>query len=339
MIASIQKILKVDNVINSDNLDKVMVLGWQVVTKRGEYRVNDLCIYVELDSILPDGPEWSEFMRNKSFRVKSIKLRKELSQGLILPLTILPKEHSDYYLSHSGIEGIDVSELLGIIHYEKPVPANLKGQIRGNFPPYVSKTDETRVQSVPGIIDELKGKTVYATVKCDGTSATYLIKDGDFHVCSRNNSIKISEENDNNLYIQMMKKYDIENKLRNYGKNIAFQGEICGPSVQKNRLGLKEHELFMFNLYFIDERRYAGVSEFFDICAELGFNHVPWIKTWTFDNTIEELIEMADGFYEGTKNLREGIVIRTITEEYSNVLKGRVSFKVLNNKFLLKEGE
>jgi len=343
MNASIQKIISVEPVLDSDNLDKVQVLGWQVVTKRNQFKSNNLCIYVELDSILPDGPEWSEFMRPRGFRIKSIKLRKELSQGIVFPLEILPKELVDQGFIPG--EGVDVSEILNILHYEKPIPANLRGYCRGSFPPFIPKTDELRVQGIPGVINELKGIDVYSTVKCDGTSSTYIYKSNtitngyDFHICSRNNDLKITEENKDNVYVQMALKYDIENQLHKLGMNIAIQGEICGPGIQKNHMCLKEFELFIFNVYKIDERCYSDYDEFIEIVKTLGLKTVPIIGKWAFNHTQEQLLEMSRGFYDGTKNRREGIVIRPTKEMYSSACKGRLSFKVLNNEYLLKDEE
>lgn len=340
MIASVQKILSVEPVVNSDFLEKVLVLGWQVIVKKGEFAQGDLCVYVELDSLLPDGPEWCEFMRPRGFRVRSIRLRGELSQGIVFPISILPDE--ELFMSEGeemdAYEGIDVSEILGITHYEKPVPVESRGLMRGNFPPYIPKTDEPLIQSVPDVLNELKGIDVYSTVKCNGTSITISYKDGDFQICSRNNSLKI-EGNENNVYIQTALKYDLDKKLPVYGKNIALQGELVGPGIQKNHLGLKEHKILMFNAYDIDNRKYFNYNELLDICFELSLESVPYIDHFKFDFTMEQLLDMANGYYSNTKNLREGIVIRPLEELYSRAIRGRMSFKILNNEYLVKEKE
>lgn len=340
MIASVQRILSVEPVANSDFLEKVLVLGWQVVVKKGEFASGDLCVYVELDSLLPDGPEWCEFMRPRGFRVRSIRLRGELSQGIVFPISILPDEELSMSEGEEMdcYEGIDVSEILGITHYEKPIPVELRGLMRGNFPPYVPKTDEPCVQSVPDVLNELRGIDVYSTVKCDGTSVTISYKDGDFHICSRNNSLKI-EGNENNIYVQTVLKYGLDKKLPKYGKNIALQGEFVGPGIQKNHLGLKEHKILMFNAYDIDNRRYLDYNKLLDICFELSLESVPYIDHFKFDFNMAQLLNMATGNYDGTKNYREGIVIRPLVEMYSRAIKGRMSFKVLNNDFLLREKE
>lgn len=327
--ATIQRILEVKPVENSDFLDVVKVLGWQVVTKRNDFKVGDLCVYVALDSVMPEKPEF-EFLRKEHFRIRTMKLRGELSQGIVFPLSILP--------SAVLLEDDDVTEALGVTHYEKPIPVEMKGLIRSNFPPYVPKTDEDRIQNYPAVINELHGIKIYATCKMDGTSWTCVYHNGEIHVCTRNNSLKL-EGNDDNIYVRMLKKYDLQNKLEKYGKNIAIQAELCGPGIQKNRIGLKDHQLYVFNVYFIDERRYGNFYDVINICKEFDIPMVPLISVWELKENIIELLEMAKGKYEGTNNDREGIVIRPINEMYSKVMKGRMSFKVLNNDFLIKNKE
>jgi len=159
MIASIQKIIDVRKADNADSLDVVKVLGWQVVTRMGEFKPGDTVVYVEIDSVLPE-LEVFEFMRNKDFRVKTAKFRGNLSQGIVFPMNILPPGQYDI--------GVEVDTLLGITHYEKPIPVSMQGMMRGNLPFGLSKTDEERYQNVPGVIEEFQGKEVYITTKIDG---------------------------------------------------------------------------------------------------------------------------------------------------------------------------
>lgn len=334
--ATIQKIIDVKPIENSDFLDAVTILGWQVVTRRGEFKIGDYCVYIMLDSIVPEKPEF-EFLRKDKFRIKTKKLRGSLSQGIVFPLEILGDALA-FFTGLSDIEGTDVSEILGVIHYEKPIPAELRGLMKGNFIPCVPKTDEPRIQNYPAITDELKGIAVYATCKMDGTSWTGAYVNGEMTICTRNNMLKL-EGNETNSYVMMAKKYDLQNKFEKYGKNIALQGELCGPGIQKNHIELKEHQLFLFNVYFIDEQRYGDMQELIDICKEFDIPMVPIVKVWNLNETMVELLEMAEGIYPNTKNQREGIVIRPVKEMYSNVLKKRASFKCLNNLYLLKHGE
>jgi RNA ligase (TIGR02306 family) len=333
MQASIQRILEVKPVENADSLDKVYVLGWQVVAKRGEFKAGDLAVYVSIDSILPPRPEF-EFLAKSHYRVKTIKLRGELSQGIVFPLSILPPlTHLQYKL------GQDVTETLEVKHYEKPVPNEgfNQGDTKGNWPPFFPHTDEERIQNVPEVLDELRGKSYIITEKCDGTSCTIYFNRGEFGVCSRNFEKKDSE---GSVYWQVARKYDLENKLKNFGPNIAIQGELCGPGIQKNKLGLKEHDLFVFDIYDIDDGKYMAWPKQNSYIVSLGLNKVPIVEYGEgFHYTLEELLEKAKGQYAGTNNHREGIVVRAMYGDFSEKMRSRISFKVLNNEFLLKEGE
>lgn len=359
-LASVQKVIAVEPIEGADNIEKVKVLGWQcVVAKKDNFKVGDKVIYIEIDSFLPIQPEF-EFLRPSSyrlmadgkegFRLRTIKLRKTLSQGLVMPISILEGKMSflvtegdttarwtiDKILSID--EGTDVTEILGITKFEVAIPVQLKGILAGKFPSdIIPKTDEIRIQSEPGLIEELKGKEYYITVKVDGTSSTFYRHNDKFGVCGRNWEHKLESQN---AYLDIAKKYDLQNKLNALGKNLAIQGEICGPGIQKNPLLLKELELFVFSIYDIDNKRYLDLMEFISIAGELGLQTVPFEETVNqgFNYTIEQLLEKAKGKYKSGKN-REGIVIRPIKEAYSEVLKGRLSFKVVNNDYLLKDEE
>ncbi len=175
-LATIQVIKEVCNVANSDNLDVVSVLGWKVVTKRNDFKPGDLCVYIGLDSILPEKPEF-EFMRDRHFRVRNIKLRGQLSQGIVFPISCLPSETP-------LIVGGDVTEILNITKYEKVIPAQLSGDTAGGFPLYIPKTDEERLQNCVEVLSELKGIECYASVKVDGTSATFSNYNDENVICS-----------------------------------------------------------------------------------------------------------------------------------------------------------
>lgn len=354
-LASIQIISNIKPIEGADFIEVISVLGWECVAKKGEYQIGQKCIYLEVDSIVPQ-TEYFEFMRDRHFRVKTIKLRKQISQGLVIPLSLLP-------LGKYNIED-DVTSELGITKYDPETSSGgTKTGIRGGLAPWPScipKTDEMRIQSIPKILDEIKGKAYYITQKQDGCSSTFLYDhSGKFHACSRNGSVpefkrkrrtwkqrlfswhpfkKYDQVEDHgNIYWEIADKYDLKNKLSEM-KNIAIQGEICGPAIQKNRICLPELEIFVFNVYDVECGCYLDYSEAKEVAANLGLLFVPLIEVGNcFNFTQEGLLEMAKGEYQGTKNHREGIVIRTLTESYSNVLRGRMSFKAINNDYLLKE--
>jgi RNA ligase (TIGR02306 family) len=360
-LASIQTIDEINLIEGADNIVVASVLGWKVVVRKGEFNPGDTCVYVEIDSLLPIRPEF-EFLRKNCyrkledgtewFRIKTCKLRKQISQGICFPLTILPRKskdiHSDenFTLKDDYIEDEDVTDILGIIKYDPPVKGeSTSGYIR-QFPSFIHKTDETRIQSVPDVVWELLGHDVYISTKVDGTSATYYVNGEESGVCSHN----FKMDDGDNIYWKIEKELHIIDKLKkiqettfNGYKNFAIQGEIAGPGIQKNRLKLETCNLFVFNVYCIDTGRHLAYHDFRKFCEEVDLDTVPIDSdNINFNDQlcpVDTLIEMARGKYLGTTNNREGIVIRPIDEMYSNILRGRMSFKVVNNDYLMKEEE
>ena len=323
-LASIQKVLDIQPISGADKIECVSVLGWKIVAQKGIHIPGQLVVYIEIDSVLPERPEFL-FLKDRKFRIKTIKLRGQISQGICFPLAILPE-------GTQVEEGLDVTDVLGVSKYEIPISPQLRGLIKGSFPGYLRKTDEPRIQSFPEVLNEIKEKYVYITEKVDGTSVTFSHKDGEIEICSRNLSLKETEDN---LYWKIFRKYNIEKILKELG-NFAIQGEIAGPGIQKNPLGLQEHQLFIFNVYDINRHCYENFFSFNEICNRYNLPKVKILwKDVKFVWSIENLLEMAKGTYESNKP-REGIVIRPMLELYSSTLKDRLSFKVINNDYLLK---
>jgi len=329
-LATIQTVTDIQPIPNADAIEVVSVLGWKCVAKKGEFKIGDKCVYIAIDTVVPDEPRF-EFLRKVHFRIRTIRLRKQLSQGIVFPIGIL--QPGNYEV------GQDVTAIIGVKHYEKPIPPNMAGEVKGNFPSHTPKTDEIMVQSIPPILDEIRGKECYITVKQDGCSATFSHFNGEIDVCSRNLSWKESESN---VFWKMFRKYNMENVLREVG-NYSVQAEICGPGIQENKLGLKEIEMFVFSVYDIQKGKYLDYQDYRSFCEKHHLPVVPLISVCTFDFTMDKLIEMARGKYENGQP-REGIVVRPVVECYSpsvdnhsSSLRGRMSFKVLNNDALEKE--
>lgn len=216
-LASIQRIDDIQPIIGADAIECASVLGWKVVIKKGEFQVGDKCIYFEIDSVLPPKPEY-EFLAKSKYRIKTIKLRGQISQGLCLPIL---SNMVDYDI------GTDVTEETEVTKYDPPEINEggfIGGRRKGNFPIQVPKTDETRIQSCPKFLEEFKGITFYWSVKLDGASATFCKIDGEVSVCSRNRSLV---EDEASVYWKMYHLYSVGKIFEDYD-NIAIQGEICG---------------------------------------------------------------------------------------------------------------
>jgi RNA ligase (TIGR02306 family) len=341
-LATIQKVKNVRPCPNSENLDLVQILGWQVVTKRGEFPEDSLCIYVSIDTVLPETATF-EFLRNKSFRIKPIRLRGEESAGICFPLSILPANYSKDPMTlevgesispFSGYkEGEDVTDILGIKKYEKPIPAELQGKMVGHIPSFLIITDEDNLRTYPDAIPELWSRPYYITRKDDGCSGTFFMKDLKFGVCSRRIHL---EDTEGNGYWKMAKKYDLERILKaEWGDyDIAVQGEVCGPAIQDNHIGLTEMELHIFNLFDIKNRRYLSYETLTAFCAKYNLPMVVTLNEGaSFGFTLEELVKFASEQKYPNGQPAEGIVIRPKEGFTSTVLKKSWSGKVLNPLF------
>ena len=335
-LASIQKIKSLEPIEGADAIEKATVLGWQLVVKKNEFSIGDLCVYCEIDSLFPDKPAF-EFLKPRGMRIKTIRLRGQISQGICFPLSILPD-------SFELAEDAECTEALGIKLYEMPIPAYLSGKIKGKFPGFIPKTDETREQVLQKVLDKYQGELCYVTEKLDGSSATYFVNKGKFGVCSRNLELL---EDDENSFWKVARQMDLENKLRSLNGNFALQGELVGEGVQGNKLKFGAQTLKVFNIFDIDKFEYLPFDDFVEVSQKLDLPTVPILSTsYNLINDIEEIVTMAT--IKSTINKEvwaEGIVIRPLVEKIDILLSvenfnnGRITFKAINPEFLLKYGE
>jgi len=335
-LASIQQILALDPIEEADAIERATVLGWQLVVKKGEFQVGDLIVYCEIDCLMPSRPEF-EFLKPRGMRVRTIRLRGQVSQGICFPLSILP---NDFDIE----EGADCTEVLGIEKYEPPIPACLSGIAKGRFPSFIPKTDETRVQVLQKLLDKYKGEKCYVTEKVDGSSGTFYVNNGEFGVCSRN--LELLEDAENSFW-KVARQLDIENKLRSLNGNFAIQGELIGEGIQDNKLKLRGQTILFFNAFDIERFEYLQFEKSFALFEKLKLPNVPLITSdYELTNDIDAIIRMATLKSKlRTEVWAEGIVIRPLNEKIDLLLSnenfnnGRVSFKAINPEFLLKYGE
>lgn len=337
-LASIRRISEILPIEGADAIELAKVDGWQVVVKKGEFNPSDLCVYLEIDSWVPEtvAPflfKGREYQGVKGERLRTIKLRGALSQGLILPMTVL--------IPGIGLqvpfEGTDVTEALGILKWDRPMPAQLQGQAKGYFPEFIRKTDQERCQNLTREIqDAYDNRDEFeVTIKLDGSSITVYHKDGEVGVCSRNLELKINEENSENAFIRTATKTGLIDALKSLGKNIAIQGELMGEGIQGNREGLKEHQIFVFDIFDIDDQEYLCPEERYDLfhaLKDVGFagDHVPVVSRAISvpHRSTDSLLKFAEG-PSLNHRIREGLVFKR--------LDGKFSFKAIANNFLLKE--
>lgn len=370
-LAHIEKIEWKRPIEGADRIELVGVLGWQCIAKKDEFQVGDLCVYIEIDSIVDKtNPDFS-FLEKRNYKIKTMKMKGVLSQGIVFPLSILPKKEWSI--------GLDVTSLLKITEIEdelpKQKPENALNSLKQrhkklyknkvfqwfmkfkwfrrialkllaphkkpkNFPDWIVKTDETRLQNMPFVLEQYKNVPMIVTEKLDGTSTSFGLKREkkrkyDFAVCSRN--VRQEDINqkcfyDDNVYHIIAQKYDMKSVLMKIlteynATTVVLQGETIGEAIQKNKYGLQGIDFYAFNLV-IDGKRIDS-SEATDIVHKFGIKWVPILSaSFTLLPTVDEMITYADGTSVIADTLREGLVIR----DHENT----ISFKCISNKFLLK---
>jgi RNA ligase (TIGR02306 family) len=349
-LASIRKIASIEPIEGADNIELVKIDGWQCITKKGEFTPGNFCVYFEIDSFLPIRPEF-EFLRKSSykkmgdkegFRLRTIRLRGQLSQGLAMPIVSFKEENRAYWavrvqriMATQEFDCFDVTESLGIEKYDPPIPAQLAGVCKGNFPSFIRKTDQERIQNLWHKIKDCD-EDFEVTIKLDGSSCTYYLNDGVFGVCSRNMELKESE---GNTFWNVARKNNVEEALRSYGKNIALQGEVIGEGIQGNPEKLKGHEFYLFDIWDIGKQEYLNPAERAVLWSmnfkDKGICWCPYtdeyrifsVKLSDFEN-INELLEYANG-KSLNSDIREGIVFKS--------MDSKLSFKVISNQYLLEK--
>ena len=327
-LASIQAVMNIREIPGADRIEAATVLGYQTVIKKGEFKAGDLCVWHEPDTIVADRPEY-EFLRKQKFRLKVSRFKGQVSQGLALPLSLLPP--GNYSL------GDNVTEAIGITKYEKPMPANLVGVAKGAFPSWIRKTDEPNLRSFPEALAEFADRPCAITEKVDGTSGTFYLRGGEFGVCTRNLELV---EDPANAFWQVAVELRLREALATLGGDFALQGELHGEGIQSNPVRRRGVGLATFDLFDITLHRYVGHARLAEFCQA---NSLPMARTvWAgeFRFTLDELVALANARDYVPGSPAEGIVIRPVDEARSLILpSGRLSAKVLSERYALKHGE
>ena len=332
ILASIRRISNIEPIANADRIETAKVGGWSVVVGKGDFSVGDEVVYFEIDSALPLSDVRFAFLEPRGSKVidginyhvlRTARLRGVYSQGLVLPVS-----HFEQDLALAEFSGTSLEEVLGVIKYEPPVPVSLSGEIAGQFFAGVQKTDAERVQNIdPETYHRLVTLHEWIpTLKLDGTSATF-VRDGDeLRVASRNWELRRSDEN---THWQVADQYDLENIIP---PGWVIQGEIYGPGIQKNRLKVNDLTLKVFrvtNNYGLDVPRDDWPTEIHELAVPLLDMELP--------ATIDEAVEQVNGLKYGGV-LAEGVVWHEASGAIPYGLD-RPCFKVINNKYLVKNGE
>lgn len=339
-----EKVVALYPIAKADKIEVAQIQGWCCVVKKGEFQVGDTGIYFPIDSILPEADARFEFMRDRKYRVKTIKLRGELSQGLLLPMTSFPEVKNK-------AEDADLADVLNVRHYQnydaddsfqekepdsffekiryrikKWIYTKLYKKEKKGWPGFIRKSDETRVQNFPWVLERKGDLRFEISEKLDGSSAQFFVHKGKYGVCSRN---LVVTKDPSHAFTVLGKEEGFEKKLKSLKRNLSIGGEVIGPKIQKNPYRLGKNKFYCYNVFDIDKREYLSAKERHEICQKLGILHVPVIKTVILNQeykTLADIIKDADGKSTLADVKREGLVFKT----------DGFSFKAISNEWLLE---
>lgn len=330
-------IVNVDNLVpipGRDFIELAIIKGWKCIVKKGEFSVNDKAVYISINSIPDFDDNNFKFLQEKKIKyIKTLKINKVISQGLLCPMSWL--ESRGYNINNYNIND-NVTNEMGITKY---IPAEEASQYENNnprqlFPEYVPKTDSTRLQNDPDYyLNNIINKEIVITRKEDGCSCTCIYNNNNFLLCGRNYVWDNNNDRHNQKhYYNIVDKYNIINKLQLLNKNLAIQGEIVGPKVNSNRLKLSELDYIVFDIYDIDEQHYLLYEDMITISNILELKTVPLLYKGNSNNISVDLdyfLELANNTKYNNNTYAEGIVVKTNEQN-------RIQFKVISNNYLLK---
>lgn len=344
-LAVVSRVLAVDPIEGADKIERTIVLGWSVVTRKGQYQAGDQAVIIFPDTLIPKKYLDPSYEGDEKIRLKTVKMRGQYSAGLLLPMQAV-REYASLPDNFVFEDGDEVSVTLGIEKWVAPVSLSISGDIKGNFPTcIISKTDELNFRNDPEALIEaredsrFRNQDFIATLKCDGSSGTFIFKDGEFRVCSRNFELK---ETEGSVFWQIAKKYKLEEALSFGGAEMALQGEVCGPGIQGNPMKLEELTLFAF---LLKDTKYGTWKDWDFTRMFCDLHNIPTAPTLHRFNSIvfpsdEQLQKMANNAkYDHGRTDAEGIVIRPVIPIRSSVLqKSWWSLKVMNQPYDMRKG-
>lgn len=373
-LATIREVSGVAPIEGADSIEIVFVLGWQVVVRKGEFQVGDLVVFYEIDSFLPATDSRYESFKERfsmwdgkeGMRLKTIKLRKTLSQGLVLPV-------DKFQEIKNPEEGMDVTDILKIEKWEIIEKSFSGSRVQGSgkmFPSFIQKTDQERIQNYGAMVEKYLEEEFEVSIKKDGSSMTvfsvfpdskyygiakdFLSKKKKFNlinwlknlfvkkeltpvsgICSRN--ILLQLEGDSNFHKAVVNN-NLLTILKQSGKSYALQGEVVAPDIQGNYEKVTTVEFHLFDIFDIDKQEYLLPAERVAFCKTYGIPHVSILTSNSLnillmnskgDNVVQKVLDFSEGKGDNDGVMREGLVFKSMKRDFS--------FKAISNSYLLKQ--
>jgi len=364
-LASVQKIINLEPIKGKDRIEVATILGWSVIVEKGKYKIGDLVIYCEYDTILPQKPEF-EFLRSRcfnskyqGFRIRNMKMANIFSQGIVFSIDILS--------SKTTKEGKEVTKELGIVKYDPELKIEMSRKrspfmkfllkikwfrkiyfffnqkTKGHdYPNDISKSSEDNIQTKFNKLKlTLPNELYYKTEKLEGQAGTFEYRKQKktwrfwqnkkpFKVYSHNIQKKTKDKSN---WWRIAESLKIEEKLKKVGYDIVIQGEIVGTGIQKNIYSFNELKLFVYRIKNLTTGKYLEFKELKSFCKDNGFEMVPILEeNIKLPETVKEILKDADGITKfnniNKKRLREGVVWRGVNSQ-------EIGFKARSPKYLL----
>ena len=328
-LARVVTVKSLSNIPGADRIELARVLDWNVIVKKGDFEVNDVAIYISINSILPADKESTKFLLGKPLKTK--KMRGCISQGLLLSL----KDVAEFGITELKLDD-DLTAALGIT---KNIPQEERGEYARvtdpalAFPSQARKTAEARIQNCGKDLECLAGKRVVVSQKLDGTSTTFATIAGEFIVCGRN--FRVQDIPGNSHYFKVVHDLSLAEKMLALGRDIAIQGETVGPKINCNRMKLDSVEFCVFNIFDITAQCYLEHEEVLKVTSALSLKTVPIVHYGIIPEdllSVKALLDLADSQRYAKGDVAEGIVVKSDTD--LNVV--RYSMKVISNEYLIK---
>lgn len=347
-IITVERVNEVKNHPNADRLDVIQVLGFKVVTGKGNFKVGDLAVYFPPDILLP--PEQAEalsvtnYLKHAVFpgdtektqcRVGAARLRGVPSHGFCSPST-----SSDSPVVAGTEIGTDVTSLYGAHKYEPPVRLGA-GDAAPDLPAFHAYTSIENIQRYPDAFKE--SDKVVITEKLHGTNCRLgLVRDldGEFSFCAGSHNVRRKMES-GGLYWDFMAEnvMNLLSELADAENDTVLFCEIFGPGVQDMDYGLSEKDIRVFDISV--NGVYLNYQEMLGLCNGYNIKIVPQLYFGPFSTEIVEKLTYGKSTFTGIKSKfkdREGCVIRPWEETFSDILGGRLILKSVSADYRNRKG-